>query len=299
MSEPLGTLIARLNEDDIDDLERRLAIAMSKLTPGTSRRVRGPEKEMVLETPGQHELKEVTSEIIENARLGVRIAPQTESRPLIPLFKAAKVELPPEIKIDHEQMRYEFYSVEVIFSILLPKDQFPLSAELELYLTDDAQVTARRTRPIRLFPSRKDLQLFEADLEGAVGIDASLNMSSPTLQGTPLPFPLSGDVTANAKLKAGFVIGPLRFPFRKAAVEVRGESDQSLFWRYTLRSELSERNEFKSVLILKVAEEVSSVQIAASLGVVPSKRSWLLFRNILPQLTSKVTLPVETVPRRT
>lgn len=290
------TTVARLDEDEVYDLERRLAIEMNRLTPGTPSRVRGPGSDIVQTTPERKELEDITTEIIGIAEQGVNIASNAESRPLIPVFQAAKIDLPPELKVDHEQMKYDFYSVEVTFSIFLPKEQFPLSAQLELNLIDDSTDQARRTRPIRLFPGRKDIQFFKVDLEGNFGIDASLNFSIPQI-GVPFsPYAnLGAKASADAGVKAGLVVGPLTFPFRKAAVEVKGESDQHIFWRYNMESELSGSNEFKSVLILKIPQEVRSVKLDASLRVVPAKRSWLLLKTMLPELPAQAMLPIELV----
>jgi len=282
--------LIKLNEEELDTLDRRLSIASSKLTPGELRGT-GLQGERI-EVPKKRGIEETKEEIKESYKKGVEIASQTESRPLISLFKAAKVELPPEIKVDNQQMRYNFYWVEVTFSSLLPKSQFLLSAELELTLSDDVRDSARRTRPIRLFPDRKDIDLFKIDLEGAIGIDQNMNISVPMVGAKLLPFK---EVAIDAKIKAKIVVGPFHFGFRKAAIEVKGKSDQFIHWRYNLQSELYGTNDFKSVLVLKIAEEATDVQISASLGVIPCKRRWLIFKDVLPPISDQRTLPVELV----
>jgi hypothetical protein len=296
MTKEKAELTARLSEDELDILERRLDIAIARLLSGDSFRVRGLEKGInrITKVPGQGELEMVAQEVMKTARVGVRIAPLVESRPLVPLFEAAKIDLPPEVKVDHEQMKYDFYCVESTFSILLSRDQFPLSAELDITLTDDAHNTARSTRPLRLFPGRKDIRFFTADLEGGVGIDASMNISTPEV-GLQLPTfaQVSTKMAMDARLKANFVVGPLTFPFRRAAIEVIGESDQRIFWRYNLQSELKGANVFKSVLILKVPQEVQSAQMETTLSVIPCTHRWLVFRNMLPKLSDTRSLIVE------
>lgn len=280
--------LIKLNEEELDTLDRRLTIASSKLKPGELRGT-GLLGERI-EVPRKEGIEETKKEIIDEYKEGVEIADQTESRPLIPLFKAAKVELPPEIKVDNEQMRYDFYWVEVTFSSLLPKSQFLLSAELKLMLSDDVREPARRIRPIRLFPDRKDIDLFKIDLEGGIGIDQNMNISVPMVGANLLPFK---EVAMDAKMKAKIVVGPFHFGFRKAAIEVKGKGDQFIHWRYNLQSELYGTNDFKSVLVLKIAEEATDVQISASLGVTPCKRRWLIFKDVLPPISDQRTLPVE------
>ena len=299
MEESPDTFVVQLDEEELETLERRLTIAASRLRPGTTSTVRGAGQEVTQKIPQQVELEAVVEDILSRAKTGVRIAPLVESRPLIPLFRAAKIDLPPEIRVDHEELKYDFYYVEITFSILLSREEFPLSAELRLALTDDAQDAARRARPIRLFPGRKDIQFFTVDVEGAIGIDASMNIATPTIG---LSFPsfseISAKVAADAHLKANFVVGPLTFPFRKAALEVRGEGDQDIYWRYNLQSELNGTNSFKSVLVLKVAQEIGSVQMTGVLHVVPCKRRWLLFKEVLPELSDKMPLTVELVTKK-
>jgi hypothetical protein len=136
-------------------------------------------------------------------------------------------------------------------------------------------------------------------VEGAIGIDAGMNIT-PSTFGLTLPTfgEVSAKVAMDAKLKAHFVVGPLSFPFRRAAIEVTGESDQHIRWRYNLKSELTGANSFKSILILKVAQEIRSAQITALLQVIPCKKSWLIFRDVLPALSDRITLPIELVTRK-
>jgi len=282
MASPDDNLIARLSGAQITELEGELA----RITKAKQKaRLRGSEDD----------IKEVAADVIAVARSGVKIAPQTESRPLIPLFEAANTPLPPEMKVDHEKMGFVFYSVEIVFSILLPQDQWAQSADFHLNLSDDITEPARRLRPIRIFPDYKDITFFKVDLDGAVGIDAGLNVKIPLQSTAIVPF---ANFSAEAKVKAGIVVGPLSFPFRKTAIEVTGESDQEVFWRYNLQTQLRGTNIFKSILILKVAEEAKTIQISAELGVVPCKRRWLLFgRENLPRLTDQRPLPVQLALR--
>jgi hypothetical protein len=210
----------------------------------------------------------------------------------VPLFAAAKAPLPAEIQVDHEQMGYDFYLVEVTFSSLLPPEQYLAKAELGLKISDDVKEPARRTRPVRLFPGRKDLNLFSVDLEGAVGLDAGMNFSIPMAGNQLLAF---GKLTTDAKVKANLVAGPFHFQFRRAAIEVKGESDQLILWRYNLQSELRGTNDFKSVLVLKVSREARAVSLGVTLGVTRCQHRWLVFREHLPQLTDTQVLPVELV----
>lgn len=292
MPDPEQNFLARLDSDGLDALERKLAIKVSQLQSEGRVFRGGSKKTLTGQVDTDADLQKAATDVIETARRGVKIVPQTESRPLIPLFKAAKKELSPELIVDHEQMGFVFYVVEVIFNILLPRDQWPQSANFGLKLSDDIGDPARRLRPISLFPGRKDIQFFKVDLEGAVGIDAGLNVTIPLDKTTIFPF---GSFSAKAKINSNIAIGPLSFPFRKAAIEVIGEGDQNILWRYNLRSELKGTNVFKSILILKVAKEARSIRMAGALEVVPCKHRWLDFFGAknLPRLTDQRALPVQ------
>ncbi len=275
----------RLDEDALDALDRRLTIARAKLAPGVKRDTRGRTARA-----DDANLTRIHTDIIKTQQKGVRIAPQTQSRPLIPLFKVAKTDLPPEIQVDHDLMSYDFYCVEVIFGTALPSSQFPLKGELRLVLDDDVPDNARRTRPIKLFPGRRDLTLFRADVEAAVVLDGAMDLTVPVAGPSPLPF---ATVNADARLKAGLVMGPLSFAIRKAEVEVTGEGAQDILWRYNFQSEITGAHDFKSILILKVAQEAQHVEMNAAIDIVPCKRSWLVFKDVLPKISHQIVLPVE------
>lgn len=281
--------VARLSDDQLERLERRLSIVKSKLQPGT---VRGePLSESGdMTVPKNEELDDIAQDILDTARTGVEIASQAESRPLIALYHAAGTDLPPEVQVDREHMKYDVYTVEIKFSVMLPPEQFPLSAEFALTLSDDVSESARRLRPVRLFPSYKDKQYFGANLEGAVGVDAGLNFWVPVTGTELIPF---AKVQGEASVNANLVLGPLSFQFRRTAIEVKGESDQDIFWRYNMKSELSGTNMFSSVLVLKIAEEATQAHTTARLSVVPCTRRWLVFKEQLPALTDAVDLPIE------
>ncbi|MDP3230592.1 MAG: hypothetical protein Q8N13_21820 [Acidovorax sp.] len=279
----------RLDEESLKNLDNQLTSEIHKTVPlrkGSMPKVSGLEKE----------LTQVKGDITQFFRNGIDISSQAETRPLLPLLKAAHVELPPDLRVDHEEQKYDFYWVEVVFSCLLENDVFPRSAVFALTLVDDVKDPARRTRPIRLFPDRKDIQIFAIDTEGAIGIDASFNFVVPQVRSEIIPFQ---KIEGDAKLKSGITLGPFKYSFRKAAIEVKGTSDQDILWRYNLKSELCGANEFKSILILKVPQEAKSVKIKANLGVVPCKKSWFSFnRTELPQLTDQTTLFVELSKKR-
>jgi hypothetical protein len=323
------TVTAALDTDALKQFEQELTVAVERQKPKTPfrpRSSRGLERqegtsddarlEALDRDPGAPEpgpgarlpaqgfgeppadLDEIASEALERAKSGVKIASQAESTPLIPLFEAAEVTLPPEVKVANERLRYDFYLIEVIFSMLLERDQYARSAALDLGITDDATRAERRVRPIRLFPEHKDREYFRVDLEGGVGIDAGLKLSVPleTLAAalpTILPF---AKLNAEVKAKAGIVVGPVSFPFRKAAIQVKGSSDQEIAWRYDLQSELTGTNEFKSLLVLKVPQEATRVTMDVRLGVKPGKRRWrILGDDPVPELSDSATLGVELV----
>jgi hypothetical protein len=103
------------------------------------------------------------------------------------------------------------------------------------------------------------------------------------------------NLTAEAKTKAGIVTNPYSFTVRKAAIEVIGEGDDRVAWRYNMESELAVTNDFKSFLILKVAKEARSVILQCALRVTPCKHSWLVFRDELREMPYNMDIPVELI----
>jgi len=286
-------MTAQLPEEDFDALERRLTLDVSRLEPGTFRSTEELVDEPAeVEVPRREELREAASDLLKHARNGISIAAQVESRPLIPLFEAAGEKLPPAVVAD-QALEYEYYVVEVTTTILLEDDQRPLSAKLAIRLGDDVVDDTRRLRPYRLFPAHEDVELFSVNVEGAVGLNADLNVSVPAAVTGVLPF---GSVGAEAKVKAGIVVGPWRFPFRKAKIEVVGEADQSIVWLYNMQSALWGANMFKSILVLKVAREAITADMGIALSLVPYKRIWRMFKDRLPELQASAGKAIELLP---
>ena len=280
---------ARVSEKTLEGLERRLAIAKSKIQPGgelgTNR------DDLPLETRAQ--LDKIQKDIIRNATkpVPIKIHAHAESIPLFELCKSAGVPPPPDLQAA-AALNYQFQLVQVIFSIFLPKGQFPVSAELTLQISDNVQNPTRQARPVRLFPGTQHKDLFRFDLEGGVGVDTQIQMTVPMEGQQLLPFAsIKTDVAAN--LKAQFVFGPFSYRFRKAEIEVRGESDPSVVWKYNCDSKLLGTNEFKHIFVLKVAEEATAVNLTVSAGVTPCENKWYIFLKDLPEVTDQQTLQVE------
>lgn len=285
----------RLDEDQIGQLERRLAIAASKLDPGNKRGQHDSRPSAEADASGYPDLDMLITEIVEVGRNGIRIASQVESIPIIPLMEALRQPLPVDLKVAHDQSKYVFYIAQVIFSVLLPADQYARFATLEITLKDDVNDSVRRSRPIRLFPARKDINLFTINLGGGIGVDAGINLTVPQIDNQIIPF---ARASVDANIKNSFVFGPIEFPFRQAEIEVLGEADQHIVWRYNLESAFYGTNEFKSFLILKVAEEARSLDMDVVLKIIPCNPRWLLFERLLPELTDRKLLPVElSIPR--
>jgi hypothetical protein len=288
------SLKASLNDDEYSRLERRLAFLSDQLIPGTTRDTQGVlEEPDRVQVPGRAELQAAAEDLLSSARAGIEIRPQSESRPLIPLFEAKGLEVPAELRVDHDHNGYDFYVVEVSFAALLPKDQRPLNAQFGLVLRDDITEPARQARPVRVFPAREDVQLFNINLEGSVGLDTGGRLTVPKVGGTLLSL---AETTAEATVKAGIAVGPFNFPFRKAKIEVIGDNGPDITWRYDMQSALWGTNEFKSILVLKIHQDARDVALGAALRLTPFKRRWVLFKDKLPELPCPTRrIPIELV----
>lgn len=279
---------------DVDEKALRTALSAKAKQIPANLRAGGPggPASAVGEAP-QGDTLVIVDEIIASAKQPVAMTPFAESRSLIELVKAtAGAELPPEFKVDHEQQAYDFYWVEFGFSIMLDEDQFPRSAELGVVIDEEGPEGPRRTRPVRVFPDRKDAELFSVDVVGGVGLDAGFSFSVPGEANTVLPLV---DVEADANVKAKLRFGPYSFSFRRAAVKVVGTGADRVYWEYTPKSELRGTNEFKSILLLKVAQETTRVTLKTAVKVVPCRRKWVFFSDELPAKGCAQDIEVELV----
>ena len=170
------SLTAQVPDEELDQLERRIALDVSRLEPGTFRDTKElAEEPDEVEVPSRDDLRSAAEDLLAHARTGISIAAQVESRPLVPMFEAAGEKPPPAVVAD-QASGYEYYVVEVTTTVLLPEDQRPLSATLAIRLADDVADESRKLRPYRLFPAREDVELFSVNVEGAVGLNADLSV---------------------------------------------------------------------------------------------------------------------------
>lgn len=241
--------------------------------------------------------KATISDILQTARKGVPISISEipESFPLQAIADAAGINLPPSITVPAKKQRYVFYLVEVIFNMEFKKGVFPKNAEFMLNIEDDVNPSYRKSRPIQLFPCRKDKQLFRLDVVGSITIDAGMDISVPMSGSNILPF---ARVKANAigTVKANIVIGPFSYVFRKAVIEVTGVGRQVVHWSYKLASVLGGKNMFKSYLLMKIDERATYVKMRAFLTVVPYKKKWITLRlkkHLLRRLQVSADLEVD------
>lgn len=242
--------------------------------------------------------EDTISDIFETTRRGlpISISEIPESYPLNALAKAASITLPPTITVPAEKQHYIFYLVEVIFNMEFKKNVYPKSAEFVLVIEDDVITSYRKSRPVQLFPCRKDKQLFRvnAEIEGAITVDAGLNLYIPMTGSGILPFgQVKSNAAANLQFKTNMVVGPFSYVFRKAAIEVTGLGRQVVRWTYNLESELGGKNMFKSYLLMKIDDRAKYVKMRAFLSVIPYKKKWKVRKHLLPKLQVPADLQVD------
>lgn len=227
---------------------------------------------------------------VENAiglvRRGVRVVPFAEALPLVPLYRARGEELPAELRVAHEQQGYEFLLVSLTFTLSLDADEAPDSAEFTLALRDTI-AGARGARAIRVFPQREHSSWFRTEARFNVDLDAKLSFSAST----PAVGQAKAEVTSGVKV----IAGPFQIELGQTELEVLGEGDREIGWRYRVKRALAGRNDYRSWLVLKVAKEETKLQVLANIGVRTYRRSWstLWLRDKLPILYADAELDIE------
>src|SRR5436309_981815 len=90
---------ARVDPQLLSDLERRLAIAKSKIEPGQLLNAGTPREQ--LEIADRAKLDKITNDIVQSAKkkLPVKIHAHAEALPLFDLFKEARITPPPDLKV--------------------------------------------------------------------------------------------------------------------------------------------------------------------------------------------------------
>jgi hypothetical protein len=226
-------------------------------------------------------------------RRGVRVVPFAETTPLLPLYAARGEEVPAELRVAHESQRYDFLLVQLTFSLRLEEGEEPDHAEFAVWIQDGVP-GPRASRAIEVFPQRVHASWFKADAQLSVALDASLKFSVAA-EGAAGAARASGDAGAGGKV----LIGPFHVDAGRTELEVRGEGDREIGWIYRVRRALEGKNDFRSFLVIKVAQETEKVGLLARIGVRPYRRSWKTawLREKLPILHADAVLDLE-LPKR-
>lgn len=225
-------------------------------------------------------------------RRGVRVVPFAETLPLLPLYAARGEQLPPELQVAHEQQQYDFHLVSLTFTLALEDNESPDSAEFTVRIQDDVG-GARASRAIRVFPERAHSSWFRAEARFNVELDASLAFSASHTAAHA-----NAKATAAAGSAVRVLAGPFTIELGRTELEVLGEGDREVGWRYRVQQALAGKNDYRSLLVLKVARETKSVRLLTEIGVKTYRRSWtsLWLRERLPLLRASAELEVE-LPR--
>ena len=229
-------------------------------------------------------------EAVQLVRRGVRVVPVAEALPLVPLYARLGQEVPAHIRVAHEDMKYDFYLVQLTFNLIPEEDQVPDYAEFVVAMYDDLQ-GERKSRAINVFPQRIESTWLKAEGGVSVSLDASLKFEAG-------PVAVHG-VEAQAKAGAGanvkVLAGPFKVEFSTTDLEVIGEGDREVTWIYRDRRALSGKNDFRSFLVLKIGRETTGVRLGCKMGVRTYRRSWetLWLREHLPILRAEKMLELE------
>lgn len=225
---------------------------------------------------------------------GVRLAPFAETTPLIPLYAARGQELPAELSVAHKEQGYDFFLVQLTFSLRLEDDESPDMAEFVVQINDGLD-GPRATRAIQVFPQRIHKKWFEGSAELSVALESSLEFSVEA-KAEPGKAAAKGD----AGLKAKVLAGPFRVEAGRTELTVAGEGDRDIAWTYRANEALEGKNDFKSFLVLKIARETldrkeGKVSVDTKIGVRTYRRTWktLWLKDRLPVLYARASLDLD------
>lgn len=229
-----------------------------------------------------------------NEGIQVKLASTFQTYPLIPYFKAKKVELPPKIKTLYEWAKYDFYLLEVTFSSKLENKQYLRCVELRVMLRDNIDKVEKKSVFYKIFPENKYQEYFTAYFNGKVGIDANLEFKVDIPE-------ISDIIEANIKpvteIKTGIDWDLGKKTFRKAKIETLGENNQEAVWIYNMSSAEYVNDDYVSSAILQIPREAETVKVKAELKVSPYKEMWHWFSKELPPIAVEpVELNIELTP---
>lgn len=227
-------------------------------------------------------------------RRGVRLVPFAETTPLLPLYRKKNQEVPPELAVAHEEQGYEFFLVQLTFSLRLEDDESPDRAEFVVEIHDGVE-GPRATRTVEVFPKRADVRWFEASGELAVNLESSLKFSVEAANQAG-----KAKAEGGVEVKGKVLAGPFHIEVGQTQLTVAGESDREIAWIYQVHRALAGKSDFQSFLVLKIARETlereeGKVSLQAKIGVRTYRRTWktLWLKDTLPVLHAKADLELD------
>lgn len=279
---------ATIAPGDLFEIEENLIDLEAELLPGHT-----------IVRSGTGDTSTVSDEHIEKAsayrreaigiyREGVEVHSIINSIPLFPLLeRTGGRTMPPKLAVDM-QRGYVFHLLEMVFSIRLPDDLWPDSAEFAVDISGTDSHEEIRPYIVNFFPQETYEDLIKVESKIDIGLTGELGFALPQdFDG------LTGlsKASANVAVGANFIAGPLKYALRRARIKADGLNKQRAQWHYLMQSELTGQSEFQTWVVVKTDQAATKVSVVAELGVVPYKKEWFVFRKHLKPMVDR--LPAE------
>lgn len=204
-------------------------------------------------------------------RSEINIAKEFHTVALIPMYKAKNVEMPPEIKVLHEENQYNFYEIRVHFHSILEEHVLLKNVKLKLKVTDNSENNNRETVFTSMIPDNTYVNILKSNTKAEVAFTAEAKAKAAIP-----PFKLKfGEVDLNTSIvnsidsKTELTLPEIKI--NKTIISAVGEHHNECTWRF---DKVQSDEDIQVLVILKVPQEAKDVKVKAFLEVTPYKDEW-------------------------
>ncbi len=211
--------------------------------------------------------------------ISITLDPYMDPLPLGPLYEKKKLEVPAEIQVG--STRFDFYVVTLGTSLFVTKGVTVRSLRLNIVLDTKAD-KGRRAIAQSIFPTTEYKKFAGVDL--TAGLNANLGFKIPVKANGQPWFP---EADIDAKIKAGFVFGPLDYSFKRCVVMGSGAGSYDINWAIS-KGDLLNGGDFEAWLVLKAPKGTKSISCQALMEAVLA-----IPHFPLPRIEKRLTPPTD------
>lgn len=201
-------------------------------------------------------------------RNGISIPQHFPTVPLIPKYALDNVQIPTEIKLQHEIQKYNFYEVGIYFNSKLDNNISLKNVKLKLKIKDNSK--DRKTVVTSMVPDNTYKNLLKSTTTAKIAFTANASAKAE-IPKVKLPIGYDGGANIVTEIDSKTMLTLPAIEINKTLVSAVGLYDTECSWEF---EEVQKDEDIQVVVILKVPQEATEVKVKALLEVTPYHEEW-------------------------